>query len=574
MATRGEKRPLLHDESSAASKGAPLGDEPVIPPDMTAAAAASEAGTSVSDDTLLGASDSGALWKTETRIMAKIGGLTAATMFGRYALVLTDLAMLGHLGTASLSAAATGNIWMLVTTTVVSRSLSSVIATLASSACGSKNYQQAGEWLQVASAVGVIMSVVIAGLWTLSYPLFRHAFLLHETDARLAARYVHYSMLWIPPQVGYAVLNNYFQGLHFVLPSCLVTYAFVALNVGANLLLIWGLPGTSFDGLGFIGSPLATTACKWGQFLTYFLYMVVYKRHHARTWSGWSFAVIFRSGRMRKFLGLMVPLGVSALLEEGQLQTVSIMAVKLGTPQLAAHSVVMNLFFCLSTLLMGVRAAVNTRVSRHFGRGSVRDAKRAAKIGFAFALGCGLFVSVVMVTTRGFIGRLFTHDDEVVGYVKDIVTVMVGGYVLFGLLLTCMILLVTAHKPAQCALFCLVGCWGLGVPLAYVFAFPLKQGVVGCWYGLVVGYCFIFVACGVALWRLDWVAATQEIHLLAKKKVEESGDGRDIQEDTSDCEDGRGSDGGDATVAVVPTSAPVAVCEKGEDCTMKGKAAA
>ena len=248
------------------------------------------------------------------------------------------------------------------------------------------------------------------------------------------------------------------------------------------------------------------------------------------------------------------------------------MAVKLGAPQLAAHSVVMNLFLCLSTLLMGVRAAVNIRVSRHFGRGSVRDAKRAAKIGFAFALGCGLFVSVVMVVTRGFIGRLFTHDDEVVRYVKDIVTVMVGGYVLFGLLLTCMILLITARKPAQCALFCLIGCWGLGIPLAYVFAFPLKQGVVGCWYGLVVGYCFIFVACGVALWRLDWVAVAREIHLLAKKKVE-GGDG-DIQEDASGCEGGGGGcgGGGDGTVAVpVPSSsAPVAVCEEEEDGATKG----
>ena len=322
MASPAEKRPLISGESSAASKGAPSGAKSVVPPAATAAAAAaaaaaSEAGTSVSDDTLLGSSDSEALWKTETRIMGKIGGLMAATLFGKYLVVLTDLAMLGHLGTASLSAAATGNIWIMVTTTVVSRSLSSVIATLASSACGSKNYQQAGEWLQVASAVGVILSVVIAGLWALAYPLFRHAFLLHEADARLAARYVHYSMLWIPAQVGYAVLNNYFQGLHFVLPSCLVTYVFVALNAGGNLLLIWGVPGTSFDGLGFIGSPLATTACKWGQFLTYFLYMVVYKRHHARTWSGWSFEVIFRSGRMRKFLGLMIPLAISSLLEEG-----------------------------------------------------------------------------------------------------------------------------------------------------------------------------------------------------------------------------------------------------------------
>ena len=251
--------------------------------------------------------------------MFHVGGLGAVIMLGRLAMMLTDIAMLGHLGSKYLAAAATGNIWINVTSFFVWRALASVLKTLSSAALGANNPHQAGEWLQVALFFGAISAVVLAGLWAASYYVFYYVFSLHDEDAHLAAKFVHYSMLQIPPLVLFSIFNNYFQAMNIIMPACVVAWSWVVLNAGCNLALIWGLPNTSFDGLHFIGSPLATSFCKWGQTIMFLAYTLWYKGHHKHSWGGWSYDAVFKSGKIGRFWKLMLPLGLGGLFEEGML---------------------------------------------------------------------------------------------------------------------------------------------------------------------------------------------------------------------------------------------------------------
>jgi peptidoglycan biosynthesis protein MviN/MurJ (putative lipid II flippase) len=92
------------------------------------------------------------------------------------------------------------------------------------------------------------------------------------------------------------IANNYFQSLGIVRPALVITTTFVVINAGLNWILIFG--AFNWPGLGFAGSPLATSISRIGILTCYLLYMVLWKRHHERTWAGWTWAA-FTCSRLK-----------------------------------------------------------------------------------------------------------------------------------------------------------------------------------------------------------------------------------------------------------------------------------
>jgi MATE family multidrug resistance protein len=58
------------------------------------------------------------------------------------------------------------------------------------------------------------------------------------------------------PTTIYMALRQYMQAAEIVTPAAIVSGGTVAVNIGLNQLLIWGVG--AWPGLGFVGSPVAT----------------------------------------------------------------------------------------------------------------------------------------------------------------------------------------------------------------------------------------------------------------------------------------------------------------------------
>lgn len=67
-------------------------------------------------------------------------------------------------------------------------------------------------------------------------------------------------MLWLLPDALYSAFTQWLNGQQLVKPTIPITLVFVLYNAGANYLLVHG--GLGFEGLGFIGSPIATATTK------------------------------------------------------------------------------------------------------------------------------------------------------------------------------------------------------------------------------------------------------------------------------------------------------------------------
>jgi MATE family multidrug resistance protein len=103
-------------------------------------------------------------FKQELGVMWSICWPVALSSFCRLVMALTDVSVLGHLGTDYLAGCALAWVWMDITLTFV-WSLADSLSTLCSQAYGAKNYLLVGKWLQIGLLATAIGSIPVGLSW-------------------------------------------------------------------------------------------------------------------------------------------------------------------------------------------------------------------------------------------------------------------------------------------------------------------------------------------------------------------------------------------------------------------------
>ena len=430
----------------------------------------------------------------------------------RIGMSVTDLAFLGHLSTDSLASAAMALIWMNVSSNFVYAALGTATSTLCAQAFGSGNRRQVGRWMQLGLLASLVFALPIMVLWWFTEALFVLVG-IEEAVARLAGRYARISAMWVLPSAINTVLQAYFQAQGDVVPALGVNMLAVGINAGLNQLLIFGLG--SWDGLGFDGSPLATTISRTLSTTAYFLLMFPLLKRHLPTWPGWTRSAFDRERLREFFLRQALPNGLSALFEEAQLELVAGFAAHIGKTQVATNASVLELFFFLTSAMFGGLQATSARVAFFLGKGEPRGARLVAKISLAAAFVIGAVIGSTIVLLRKEVGHLFS-DDPAVWRLAEHLCILVGSaYFLLAFFYSSMGVLDGQARPMVTVIAFVDGGWGVSVPMAYVLAFTLGHGLLGLWYGLVLGYGIITIIVSAAVYFSNW-------HELAVKAIKRS----------------------------------------------------
>ena len=80
------------------------------------------------------------------------------------------------------------------------------------------------------------------------------------------------------------------------------------------------MPSLGWSGLGFAGSPLATAASRWLMFVLLFSWVFCRGMHKPTFPAGIKCAESFRRHRVKEYFKQAIPLALTGLLEDGQLQ--------------------------------------------------------------------------------------------------------------------------------------------------------------------------------------------------------------------------------------------------------------
>jgi MATE family multidrug resistance protein len=186
-------------------------------------------------------------------------------------------------------------------------------------------------------------------------------------------------------------------------------------------------------------------------------------------------------------LGLGVPIGVQYLLEYGAFAAAALLMGVLGTTQMAAHQIAINLASFTFMVPLGVSTATAVMVGQAIGAGDETRARRAAIAGIIIGTAFMCASALVFRLFPGALARAYTADVEVVALAATLIPIAGVFQVFDGIQAVAAGVLRGIGDTHAPAVINVVGFWLIGLPVSWALAFRLGGGAVGLWWGIVVG---------------------------------------------------------------------------------------
>lgn len=440
------------------------------------------------------------------RATLALGLPLAGSQLAQIALHVTDMLMVGWYGVTELAAVTLGSASFFIVFILGAGLAQAVLPMVASGVARGDETQvrrdtRMGLWLSAAFGIAV-------------YPLFALADglfgLLGQPPevAELAGQYMAIVGLGMVPALGVRVLSSFLSALERTQVQLWTTIAAVGLNAAINWALIfghWGAPE-----LGVRGAAVATVATQVATLAVLALYAArapgprrfrLFQRLWRPDWAA--------GGRVVR-LGL--PIGLTSVAEGGMFEASVLMMGTIGTVELAAHGIAMQIASITFMLHVGLATAATVRTGQALGRGDAAGLRQGARVAIGLSLAIvaatvAVFMLVPEPLLRLFLDPADPRADEIVALgivflalaaafqLADATQVMALG-LLRGLQDT--------NVPMWIAGF---SYWGVGIPASWLLAFPLGLGGPGLWAGLVFG-----LSCaGVLLMTRFWLRAPRAV---------------------------------------------------------------
>jgi putative MATE family efflux protein len=414
-----------------------------------------------------------------------MGGMVSQNLMN-----VVDTAMVGVLGNTALAAVGMGSFTAFMCQALVLGVSSAVQATAA-------RRKGEGETATMALSLnGGILLVLLASL-VLSGPLFLlvpRFFPYLNGDPAVVAAGVPYLQVRVLAIV-FVGINFAFRGywnavdLSRIYMSTLILMH--AANIALNYVLIFGKFGA--PALGVTGAGIGTSVATAIGSATYF----ALGWRHARR-NGFLRGLPPRA-EFRTLVGLSIPNGIQNLFFSAGFVVFYWIVGQVGTAELAAANVLINVMLVAILPGMGLGLSAATLVGQALGRHDPRDAARWAwdvvKVG---VLGLGL-LGVPMWAAPELVLSVFIHDPATLALASPVMRLVGGIIAMEGVGIVLMHSLLGAGAAKWVMVVSISTQWGVCLPLAYLVGPVLGLGLFDVW--LVQGG---YRALGVVIYALLW----------------------------------------------------------------------
>ncbi len=422
--------------------------------------------------------------RRHARALLVLGLPLIGSHLGQVAIHTTDTIMLGWYGVTELAALVLAGPIFYVLFIMGSGFAWAVMPMVASYASAGEETQvrrvtRMGLWLSILFGIAAMPVLVFSG------PILRALGQAPEI-VPLAADYLRIASIGLIPSLLIMVLKSYLAALERTQVVFWITLAAAVLNVAVNYALIFGNWG--FPELGVRGAAIASVVTQTAGFLALAVYVAVVTPEYAlfqRFWRpDWeAFRAVFRLGW---------PIGLTSLAEVGLFAATSVMVGWIGTVELAAHGIALNIASVTFMVHIGLSQAATIRVGQFHGRRETDALRRAAIVAYGLS---GLMVgaTIVVFLTMGapLVGLFVGPADPARAAIVAVGTALLAMAALFQLVDAGQVMSLGVLRGLQDTrvpmIYAALGYWGVGMPLAWVLGFPLGVGVIGVWIGLVAG---------------------------------------------------------------------------------------
>ena len=324
-----------------------------------------------------------------------LGALTAEPLY-----VLADTAVVGHLGTAQLGGLALASSTLLLVHAMfifLAYGTTAAVARLLGAGQHRRAAYQAVQSVWLAAAAGAVLAVVG---FTLAPALTGALGGADATVRHNAVVYLRISLIGLPAMFVTLAGVGYLRGLQDARRPFAVALASAVGNLVLEAVLIFGF------GLGIGASALSTVIA---QTLAALVYAVWIRSAAAR------FGVGMRPDPAA-LAGLAVAgadLLVRTLALRGGLVVTVAVAARIGTDDLAAHQIALEVWTALALALDAVAIAGQALIGQALGASDALRAQRLGRRMIGWGLTTGVVTGAVLLVTVPVLPRVFTPDPAV-----------------------------------------------------------------------------------------------------------------------------------------------------------------
>jgi multidrug resistance protein, MATE family len=321
--------------------------------------------------------------------------------------------------------------------------------------------------------------------------------------------------LWvisILPTMAFVTLKQFAEGVGNTRAAAIITAQEIALNVGANYILIYGKFG--LPALGIVGSGWATLLARVSMPITFaFLFFAMpslrmyvnalrYSLKHSKL--DWS--------KVKRYTQLGLPLAGQTILEVSAFALGAIMMGWLGARELASHQIAIGLAALTFMGATGIAAAATIKVSQYRGAGERANMRRAGFASTHIVLVYMSCTALAFVLLRHWLPTLYIHDASVQVMAANLLLLAALFQIFDGLQVVALGSLrglADATVPTYIAFGSYIV---IALPLSYLAAFVFGWREVGIWIGYVGG-----LMCASVLFAVRFAARSQTIAIQERR---------------------------------------------------------
>ncbi len=290
------------------------------------------------------------------------------------------------------------------------------------------------------------------------------------------------------PALVVMVLKSYLAALERTQVVLWITVGAAVLNGLVNWALIfgnWGAPELGVRGAAI--ATLVTQLFSLAATLAYAGFLPSLRRYtlFVRFWRADPVALgrVFRLGW---------PIGLTGLAESGLFTASAIMMGWVGTVELAAHGIAMELASLTFMAHLGLANAATVRTGQAHGLGDLAALRRTSATVIVLSLGFALLTVAAFLTFGEGLIRLFLDaNDPAVPEIVAVGVVLLALAALFQTADAAQVVALGLLRGVQDTrvpmMIAAVSYWLIGIPASYVIGFRMGGGAPGIWAGLVVG---------------------------------------------------------------------------------------
>jgi multidrug resistance protein, MATE family len=190
---------------------------------------------------------------------------------------------------------------------------------------------------------------------------------------------------------------------------------------------------------------------------------------------------------------LGAPIGFQQMLEMGVFSAIGVLMGILGTREMAAHQIALNLASLTFMVPLGVGAAAAVRVGHAAGEGDAHGVRERARTALVCGVGFMVCTGVVLLVAPRAIASLYTTNLPVAALAATLIPIAGVFQVFDGIQAVSAGVLRGLGDTRAPFLINLAGFWLAGFPVSIALGFYTPLGALGLWWGLVAGLIVVSV---------------------------------------------------------------------------------